>query len=136
MHLGNVFCALIAWLDARAQGERMLLRIEDLDPDRCRRAYAMTLMEDLRYLGLDWDEGGEDDSYFQSTRRDIYEQALHKLEEKGLVYPCFCTRAQLHAASAPHAIRHSSSAHALSTLVMFMLVSSRIFRILPYTLDV
>ena len=103
MHLGNVFCALIAWLDARAQGERMLLRIEDLDPDRCRHAYAMTLMEDLRYLGLDWDEGGEDETYFQSTRRDIYEQALQMLEKKGLVYPCFCTRAQLHAASAPHA---------------------------------
>ena len=103
MHLGNVFCALMAWLDARAQGEAMLLRIEDLDPDRCKREYALTLMEDLRYLGLDWDEGGDLPAYYQSNRREIYEWALNKLREKGIVYPCFCTRAQLHAASAPHA---------------------------------
>lgn len=103
MHLGNVFCALIAWLDARAQGEDMLLRIEDLDPDRCKREYALTLMDDLRYLGLDWDAGGDIPAYYQSSRREIYEQMLDTLRQKGLVYPCFCTRAQLHAASAPHA---------------------------------
>ena len=87
MHLGNVFCALIAWLDARAQDEQLLLRIEDLDPDRCRMEYAQTLMDDLRFLGLDWDGGG-DAASFQSARRDVYERALQTLEQKGKIYPC------------------------------------------------
>ena len=96
MHLGNVACALLAWLSVRSQGGEMVLRIEDLDPDRCREEYAVTLMEDLTWLGLTWDEG----PYWQSRRRDLYEQALRELGQD--VYPCFCTRAQLHAASAPH----------------------------------
>ncbi|MGN0479363.1 MAG: tRNA glutamyl-Q(34) synthetase GluQRS [Hominenteromicrobium sp.] len=98
MHLGNLCCALLAWLSVRYQGGEMLLRIEDLDPDRCRRAYAEQLCDDLRWLGLDWDIG----PYYQSNRRTEYERALESLESRGLVYPCFCTRAQLHAASAPH----------------------------------
>lgn len=106
MHLGNVFCALIAWLSARsAQGE-ILLRMEDLDPQRCRLEYALQLEEDLRWLGLDWDEGGSfqkaPTAFFQSRRSAFYEEALRKLEAQGLVYPCFCTRAELHAAEAPH----------------------------------
>lgn len=96
MHLGNVACALLAWLSVRSQGGEMVLRIEDLDPDRCREEYAVTLMEDLTWLGLTWDEG----PYWQSRRRDLYEKALRELGQD--VYPCFCTRAQLHAASAPH----------------------------------
>ena len=98
MHLGNVFSALLAWLSVRSRGGRMLLRIEDLDPDRCRPEYAETLKHDLDWLGLDWDIG----PYYQSERRAEYERALEVLKARGLVYPCFCTRAQLHATSAPH----------------------------------
>lgn len=98
MHLGNLCCALLAWLSVRYQNGEMLLRIEDLDPDRCKRAYAEQLCDDLRWLGLDWDIG----PYNQSERRAEYERALESLKERGFVYPCFCTRAQLHAASAPH----------------------------------
>lgn len=105
MHLGNAFSCLLAWLSARAAGGRVILRHEDLDPARCRRDYADQIEDDLRWLGLDWDEGGSQggSQYYQSRRKEIYEQYLAALEEKGLVYPCFCTRADLHAASAPHA---------------------------------
>ena len=98
MHLGNLCCALLAWLSVRHQNGEMLLRIEDLDPDRCKRVYAEQLCVDLRWLGLDWDIG----PYYQSERRAAYERALEALRAQGLIYPCFCTRAQLHTASAPH----------------------------------
>lgn len=102
MHLGNVYCALIAWLSARSAGGEIILRIEDLDPDRCRPEYAALLEEDLRWLGLDWDAGGvEDPSFLQSARAGIYAEHYGRLEAQGLLYPCFCTRAQ-RAASAPH----------------------------------
>lgn len=105
MHLGNAFSCLLAWLSARSAGGRIILRHEDLDPGRCRREYANQIEEDLHWLGLDWDEGGSQggSQYYQSCRREIYQHYLAVLEEKGLVYPCFCTRADLHAASAPHA---------------------------------
>ena len=99
MHLGNVFAALLAWLYARSAGGELLLRIEDLDPDRCRPEYAHQLREDLRWLGLDWDREGEP----QSRRSAAYAEAFRALEEQGLLYPCYCSRAALHAASAPHA---------------------------------
>ena len=99
MHLGNVFSSLVAWLSARSQGGRIVLRIEDLDERTRRGPWADLLMDDLRWLGLEWDEG----PYYQHDRADLYRQALDRLEETGLVYPCFCTRAELHAASAPHA---------------------------------
>ena len=106
MHLGNLFCALLSWLSVKSQGGEWILRIEDLDTDRCRPDYARQVEEDLRWLGLAWDEGGStggpDASYFQSQRTALYEAALERLREMGRVYPCFCTRAQLHAASAPH----------------------------------
>lgn len=106
MHLGNLLCALLAWLSVRHQGGRYILRIEDLDTDRCKPAYARQLEEDLRWLGLDWDEGGSlggpHAPYDQSRRTALYDAALAELERQGVVYPCFCTRAQLHAASAPH----------------------------------
>ena len=99
MHLGNVAASLLAWLSVRSQGGRLALRIEDLD-DRARSGpWAELLMDDLRWLGLDWDEG----PYYQTERLDLYEDALRRLDLLGLVYPCFCTRAELHAASAPHA---------------------------------
>ena len=97
MHLGNVFSALLAWLSVRSQGGKMILRIEDLDPDRCRKEYALQLMEDLKWLGLDWDE----EQTWQSRRSDAYEKEFAKLGD--LVYPCYCSRTELHAASAPHA---------------------------------
>lgn len=104
MHLGNVFCALLAWLSVRSQGGRMVLRIEDLDPVRCWTEYAAQLEDDLRWLGLAWDEGGMQGgpAYFQSCRTEVYAAAFDRLYAQGLVYPCFCTRTELHAASAPH----------------------------------
>ena len=98
MHLGNVFAAMMAWLSVRSEGGELLLRIEDLDPDRCRPEYADQLREDLRWLGLDWDREGQQ----QSLRGDFYRQQLEKLEAQGLIYPCYCTRAERLAASAPH----------------------------------
>ena len=105
MHLGNAFSALLAWLSVRSAGGEMVLRQEDLDPQRCRREYALQLEEDLRWLGLDWDRGGSAGgvAYFQSSRSEVYAHYLSELERKGMIYPCFCTRNQLHAASAPHA---------------------------------
>ena len=106
IHLGNMFCSLLAWLSVRSKGGQMVLRIEDLDTARCPRRYADQMEDDLRWLGLDWDIGpgigGPDEPYYQSERTDIYQAAREKLEAKGLVYPCFCTRGELHAASAPH----------------------------------
>lgn len=106
IHLGNILCCLLAWLSARQQGGRVVLRIEDLDTARCPRRYADRMVEDLRWLGLDWDEGpgagGPSGPYYQSQRTPLYQAALEKLAAMGLVYPCFCTRAELHAASAPH----------------------------------
>ena len=99
MHLGNVFSALLAWLSVRSRNGRMLLRIEDLDPDRCRPDYIETLKRDLDWLGLDWDE----EQTPQSGRADAYHAEFEKLRALGLVYPCYCSRAELHAASAPHA---------------------------------
>lgn len=98
MHLGNVFSSLVAWLSAKSQGGRMVLRIEDLD-DRCRQEYADQIMRDYEWLGLTWDVG----PVYQRDRTDVYEEALRSLTDRGLTYPCFCSRAELHAASAPHA---------------------------------
>lgn len=104
MHLGNVLCALLSWLSARAKGGKYVLRIEDLDAERCPRSYADLIEDDLRWLGLDWDEGGSDggDSWYQSHRTEIYEKYYALLQQKAEIYPCFCSRAALHAASAPH----------------------------------
>lgn len=106
IHLGNILCCLLAWLSARQKGGKIVLRIEDLDAARCPRRYAEQMIEDLRWLGLSWDQGpeisGPDEPYFQSRRTALYQAALERLEAQGLVYPCFCTRAELHAASAPH----------------------------------
>ena len=99
MHLGNVFSALLAWLSVRSRNGEMVLRIEDLDPDRCRPEYAETLKDDLRWLGLDWDR----EQIPQSRRTAAYAARFERLADLGLVYPCYCTRGELHAASAPHA---------------------------------
>ena len=99
MHLGNAFAALVAWLSARSAGGEMVLRVEDLDPRANSRERAELLADDLRWLGLDWDEG----PLYQSERGELYDEALGRLAAAGLPYPCFCSRAELHAASAPHA---------------------------------
>lgn len=98
MHLGNVFCALLSWLSAKSKGGEWRLRIEDIDPDRSRRDFALQLMDDLQWLGLPWD--GE--VVWQSQRGDIYEHYLKQLEDAGLTYPCYCTRADIMATQAPH----------------------------------
>ena len=95
MHLGNVFTALLAWLSVRSKGGRLLLRIEDLDPDRSKPEFIDAIYEDLHWLGLDWDE----EMPRQSTRTAAYAQAFDRLP----VYPCYCSRNELHTASAPHA---------------------------------
>ncbi|MBT1181477.1 tRNA glutamyl-Q(34) synthetase GluQRS [Bifidobacterium sp. CP2] len=102
MHIGNMTAMLAAWLDSRAHGGRMLLRIEDIDTPRVLPDADRWIMDDLAWLGLDWD--GE--PVYQSRRLDLYEQALRLLEPQTvdgdpLVYPCFCSRADIRAASAP-----------------------------------
>ena len=100
MHLGNVSTALLAWLSARAQGGKMLLRIEDLDTARCPRENEELLREDLDWLGLDWDL----EQPRQSGRTAYYEAVLDTLAQTGRVFPCWCTRGDLkNAPNAPHA---------------------------------
>ena len=98
MHLGNLWSCLLAWLSARSAGGGMVLRLEDLDPDRCRRSYCDQVMRDLEWRGLDWDGA----PVYQSRRTEAYAEAFRALERQGLIYPCFCTRAERLAASAPH----------------------------------
>ena len=98
LHLGNLLCCLLAYLSARSQGGRFLLRIEDVDLPRCPRRLSDQCIEDLRFLGFDWDEA----PLFQSQRGDVYQRYFDRLNERDLVYPCFCTRAQLHTAQAPN----------------------------------
>ena len=98
LHLGNLLCAMLAYLSVRSQDGRFLLRIEDLDVPRCPRRLSMQAIEDLAWFGFRWDE----EPLWQSERTAVYEAHLKRLQEKGLVYPCFCTRAQLHASAAPN----------------------------------
>lgn len=98
MHAGNIYAALSAWLVAKSQGGTIVLRIEDLDRDRSKAEYINAVQRDFELLGLTWDQG----PFFQHDRDEAYLEAFSALERKGLVYPCFCTRADLHAASAPH----------------------------------
>ena len=99
MHLGNVFAALIAWLSVRSRNGYFLLRMEDLDTQRTNHEFAEILRDDLRWLGLNWDE----ETPAQSTRSAVYDRYFSILEEKELLFPCFCTRSQLHSVNAPHA---------------------------------
>lgn len=107
MHLGNLFCSLLAWLAAKQEGGRVVLRVEDLDQERTSPLFARQAEEDLKFLGLCWDEGGSlggpHGPYEQGKRSPYYQELLERLEALGLVYPCFCSRAELHAANAPHA---------------------------------
>ena len=98
MHAGNIFAALVAWLVAKSQNGRIVLRIEDLDVERSKPEFVDAAQRDFEALGLTWDDG----PYFQQGRDEAYREAFLRLESRGLVYPCYCTRADLHAASAPH----------------------------------
>lgn len=100
LHLGNARTFLINWLLARQNGWRIILRIEDLDGPRIKRGADELLLRDLGWMGLDWDEG----PIYQSTRGDLYRQALARLLKSGNAYPCTCTRKEVElSASAPHA---------------------------------
>ena len=98
MHLGNVFAALIAWLSVRSQDGEMVLRMEDLDTQRTSAEFAEILREDLTWLGLNWDR----ETPPQSQRTSVYDTYFEKLNAMGLLYPCYCTRSQLHSVNAPH----------------------------------
>ena len=98
MHLGNVFAALIAWLSVRSQNGELVLRMEDLDTQRTSADFAAVLRDDLRWLGLDWDV----ETPPQSQRSDVYDRYFEKMADMGLLYPCYCTRSQLHSVNAPH----------------------------------
>lgn len=98
LHLGNLLCAMLAYLSARAQGGRFLLRIEDVDVPRCPRSLAQQAIDDLTWLGFTWDEA----PLYQSDRNEIYRDALARLTDAGHTYPCFCTRAQLMSLAAPN----------------------------------
>ncbi len=100
LHLGNVRSALLGWLWARSENGAFLLRIEDLDPERCKPVFTDGILEDLEWLGLDWDGP----VLKQSERGAVYDQALARLETSGRAYRCGCSRAEIaRAASAPHA---------------------------------
>ncbi len=103
-HLGHAYAALVAWRMARAGGGRFLLRMEDIDPSRCRPAYAAAICQELRWLGLDWDGPVR----VQSRHLDDYQTVLDTLRARGLLYPCFCSRADIAreiaaSVTAPHA---------------------------------
>ena len=98
MHLGNVFAALIAWASVRSRDGEMVLRMEDLDTQRTSGEFAEILRQDLAWLGLTYDR----ETPPQSSRGKAYDEYFHRLEELGLIYPCYCTRSQLHSVNAPH----------------------------------
>ena len=98
LHLGNVRTFMVAWLRARQVGGKVILRMEDLDHPKHKPGAEAQAVEDLRWLGFDWDE-----EYVQSERRVLYAEALARLRAQGLAYPCVCSRRDVEAAqSAPH----------------------------------
>lgn len=107
LHLGHARTFLLAWLSSRAGGGRVVFRLEDLDASRARPEAARAAVDDLRWLGLDWDEGpdigGHDSPYVQSQRMDRYRTSLDLLRAQDAIYPCTCTRTDIaRAQSAPH----------------------------------
>ena len=98
MHLGNIFAALIAWLSVKSRDGHLVLRMEDLDTQRTSAEFAQILREDLLWLGLNWDLENPP----QSQRSQVYDRYFQQLQDLGLLYPCYCTRSQLHNVNAPH----------------------------------
>lgn len=107
LHLGNAWSFVICWLLTRSLQGELILRIDDLDPERSKEDFTKNIIADLKWLGLDWDRGPDQANgflYYQSNRHALYAEALERLEAKGRVYPCFCSRKELRLlASAPHA---------------------------------
>lgn len=104
LHLGHAYSALLSWGSARRAGGRFLLRLEDIDTQRCRPAYARSILDELRWLGLDWDGPVR----IQSEHMAEYRAVLDVLHGQGLLYPCFCTRGGIlrelaRSSAAPHA---------------------------------
>lgn len=107
IHLGNVWVAFLNWWWTRQHGGQLVLRIEDIDRQRCRTEFVSAVMEDLAWLGIDWDEGPGDTllygSLIQNERMPFYRGIFERWKAEGKVYPCYCTRARLRSiASAPH----------------------------------
>ncbi len=98
MHLGNVFAALLSYVSIKVKGGDWILRMEDLDTQRTSPEFAELLRADLRWLGLRWD----DETAPQSQRSAVYDRYFEALRDKMLLYPCYCTRSQLHNVNAPH----------------------------------
>ncbi|MFD0673243.1 tRNA glutamyl-Q(34) synthetase GluQRS [Cohnella sp. GCM10027633] len=116
LHIGNAFTALAAWLQMRQAGGEFVLRVEDIDTARSRADLAALQLEDLRWLGIDWDEGpdvgGTYAPYVQGERMPSYEEALRRLDEAGRLYPCYCSRSDLaRVASAPHGLSSEGGAY-------------------------
>lgn len=111
IHMGNIWIAFLAYASTRLQGGSFLIRMEDIDKQRSKKALGEALLDDLEWLGFSWDEGprvsASDEMYWQSNRDAYYDQVLQEWQEEGKMYPCFCNRARLHSiASAPHAGDH------------------------------
>lgn len=116
LHIGNAFAALLAWLQMRSAGGALVLRMEDIDRQRSKSAWAGQIVDDLRWLGLDWEEGpdtgGPYGPYCQSDRLPLYAEALAALLRAGLLYPCHCSRSELlSVAEAPHGIASEGPAY-------------------------
>lgn len=114
LHLGNLWIAMLSWLQVKQQRATFVLRMEDIDTQRAKRQYGEDLLDDLEWFGLTWDEGprvgGPQESYWQSERYPLYEAQIIKWQAEGLVYPCYCNRSRLQSiASAPHG--HEGIAH-------------------------
>ena len=107
IHLGNVWIALLSYISTRNQHGTYVVRMEDIDLQRSKHSLGEALLDDLEWLGFEWDEGprvgGPEPSYWQSERLAMYDEVLQRLEDTNLIYPCFCNRTRLQAiASAPH----------------------------------
>lgn len=116
LHLGNAATALWAWAQVRQAGGLFVLRMDDLDEQRSKPEFVDQQLDDLRWLGLDWDQGpdvgGISGPYFQQQRKALYQKAFEKLQDQDLVYPCFCSRKDLlGASSAPHGIEQDGPAY-------------------------
>lgn len=102
MHLGNLAACLLAWLDIRKLGGRLIFRMEDLDPERSSAEFAQNIATALTRMGLNWDEGYPAAGYSQGERTALYEDVFGQLLKKDMLYPCYCSRSERLAASAPH----------------------------------
>ncbi|WP_123040583.1 tRNA glutamyl-Q(34) synthetase GluQRS [Cohnella candidum] len=116
LHLGNAGTALLAWLQIRSRGGQIVMRMEDLDLPRCKPEFAERALADMRWLGLDWDEGpdvgGPYVPYEQSRRGELYDAALDKLAREGHLYRCYCSRADLMSlGNAPHGLHSEGPAY-------------------------